>query len=134
MNDIFRKLNLKDQHTILVIDAPQSFEPHLASLPGVEIKRDITDLDAIDFSLAFITQKSELDRVSALIAPKARGDATLWFAYPKGSSKNYTCDFNRDNGWDVLESHGFRGIRQVAIDQDWSALRFRRTAFIKVRS
>ena len=49
----------------------------------------------------------------------------------KGSSKRYTCDFNRDTGWHVLGEAGFEPVRQVAIDEDWSALRFRRVEFIK---
>jgi hypothetical protein len=55
----------------------------------------------------------------------------LWFAYPKGSSKKYTCEFNRDSGWKVIRSLGFDSVRQVAIDEDWSALRFRRVEYIK---
>ena len=54
-------------------------------------------------------------------------------AYPKGSSKRLTCDFNRDTGWSPLRAVGFGPVRQVAIDEDWSALRFRRAEFIKRR-
>lgn len=59
------------------------------------------------------------------------GDAILWFAYPKGTSKKYKCEFNRDNGWDVIRAAGFDTVRAVAIDEDWSALRFRRKEFIR---
>ncbi len=55
----------------------------------------------------------------------------MWIAYPKGSSKRYKCEFNRDSGWTVLGSAGFEPVRQVAIDEDWSALRFRRVEHIK---
>ena len=85
----------------------------------------------IFFSLAFVTKQKEVDTLAKRIAAKAEGDTILWFAYPKGSSKNYTCDFNRDTGWAVLSEKGFRGVRQVAIDEDWSALRFRRKEFVK---
>jgi hypothetical protein len=30
----------------------------------------------------------------------------------------------------VIRAHGFDSVRQVAIDEDWSALRFRRTGYI----
>ena len=62
---------------------------------------------------------------------RARGDAVVWLAYPKGSSKRYTSTINRDTGWDSLGAAGFEGVRMVAIDEDWSALRFRRAEFIK---
>ena len=50
---------------------------------------------------------------------------------PKGTSKNYKCEFNRDTGWKILGELGFEPVRMVAIDADWSALRFRRAEFIK---
>lgn len=131
MQALFQKMNLKEQKEILVVNAPASFEPVLADLEGVTVKRDPALVEGVDFCLVFVEKKAELDRVSALIAPKARGDALLWFAYPKGTSKKYHCDFNRDTGWDVLIGFSFRPIRQVAIDEDWSALRFRRLEFVK---
>ncbi|MFD1294975.1 hypothetical protein ACFQ5N_14115 [Lutibacter holmesii] len=50
---------------------------------------------------------------------------------PKKTSKNYQSEINRDNGWTLLGELGFEGVRQVAIDNDWSALRFRKVEFIK---
>jgi hypothetical protein len=44
------------------------------------------------------------------------------------------CEFNRDKGWGVLARSGFDCVRQVAIDEDWSALRFRRIEFINHRA
>jgi hypothetical protein len=72
-----------------------------------------------------------VDALAAALCPKAQGDAILWFAYPKGTSKKYRCDFNRDTGWAKLGKAGFEPVRQVAIDEDWSALRFRRVDYIK---
>jgi hypothetical protein len=51
--------------------------------------------------------------------------------YLKGSSKRYRCEFNRDTGWHALGDAGDEPVRQVAIDEDWSALRFRKAEFIK---
>jgi hypothetical protein len=69
-----------------------------------------------------------------MVVSKASGDALLWFAYPKGTSTKYKCDFNRDSGWDILRQSGFDTVRQVAIDEDWSALRFRRIELINHRA
>ena len=40
------------------------------------------------------------------ILPKAQGDAVVWFAYPKGTSKRYKCEFNRDTGWAPMGAAG----------------------------
>jgi hypothetical protein len=131
MSAIFRKLNLKDQTEILVLNAPESFEPELAALEGITVRRSLNDVDRITFTLAFVTKQQEVDSIAQAVAQKAHGDALVWFAYPKGTSKKYMCEFNRDTGWAVLGQLGFEGVRQVAIDEDWSAVRFRRVEFIK---
>lgn len=128
---VFKKLNVKDQAEVVVLDPPASFEPEIAALEGVAVRRSLDEVERVQFSLAFVTQQEQIDALVAQIAAKAEGDAIVWFAYPKGSSKRYTCDFNRDSGWDALGAAGFEPVRQVAIDEDWSALRFRRVEYIK---
>ncbi len=131
MPTLFEKLNLKDHREILVVNAPASFESELAALAGVIVNRDPGKVKTIRFALAFAANQAEVDRLAKLLSAKTEGDALLWFAYPKGTSKKYQCDFNRDTGWSVLKSAGFDTVRAVAIDEDWSALRFRRVEFIK---
>ncbi len=131
MSAIFKKLNLKDQTEIVVIGAPASFEPEIVALQGVAVGRSLDEVARVQFSLAFVTQQKQIDELAAQISAKAEGDAIVWFAYPKGSSKRYKCDFNRDTGWDALGAAGLEPVRQVAIDEDWSALRFRRVEYIK---
>ena len=126
----FAKLNLKDQTEIIVLNAPASFEPELKALKDVTVRRDAKG-GVIDFSLAFVTTQKEVDTLGPQVAKKVKGDAVVWFAYPKGSSKKYTSQINRDNGWAVMGKAGFEPVRMVAIDEDWSALRFRRVEFIK---
>ena len=131
MSSVFKKMNLKDEKEIVVLNAPESFSPELAALKGVKILRDAGKVPEIQYALAFVTKQAEVDAISRAVAPKARGDAQVWFAYPKGTSKKFKCEFNRDNGWAVINGLGWRGIRMVAIDEDWSALRFRRMEYIK---
>jgi hypothetical protein len=133
MASIFQKLNLKTQPEIVVFNVPASFEPELTQLDGVKVVRNPKKLADVQFALAFATQQPELDRLSTILAHHCAGDAVVWFAYPKGTSRRYTCDFNRDTGWQVIRNAGFDSVRQVAIDEDWSALRFRRVQYIKSR-
>ena len=134
MASVFEKLNLKDQQEILVVNAPSSFEPELSRLAGVKVHRSAAAAREISFCLAFVTKQREVDALARVVAAKAKGDAIVWFAYPKGTSKKYKCEFNRDSGWASLGAAGFEGVRLVAIDEDWSALRFRRAEFIKSMS
>ena len=45
----------------------------------------------------------------------------LWILYPKGGR----ADINRDSLWPLVAVHGLRPITQIAVDETWSALRFR---------
>lgn len=128
---VFGKMNLKDQSEILVLNAPDSFEPEVSRLRGVKVRRGLSGVSQIAFALAFVTRQEEVDALAKPLAKVAEGDATVWFAYPKGSSKRYTCDISRDSGWNALGAAGFEGVRMVAIDEDWTAVRFRRVEFIK---
>lgn len=131
MASIFGKLNLKEPKEILVLNAPESFEPELKTLNRVTVQRDLNSIDRVEFSLAFVTKQKEVDTLGKAIGKKAEGDAVVWFAYPKGSSKKYKSEINRDSGWKVMGDAGFEPVRMVAIDEDWSAVRFRRVDFIK---
>jgi len=128
---VFEKLNLKDRRDIVVLEAPPSFEGELKKLAGVTVRRGVQSGAAVEFVLVFATRRAEVEAAARLLAKAAPGDAVVWVAYPKGTSKRYTCDFNRDTGWDALGAVGFEPVRQVAIDEDWTALRFRRAGFIE---
>ena len=131
MTPLFKKLNLGSSDTILVLNAPNSFEAELTQLDGVRVVHKATSKLKTPFAIGFATTQAECDLLSSTIAKTTEGDSIVWVAYPKGSSKKYKCDFNRDTGWRVLGEAGFEPVRQVAIDDDWTALRFRRTEHIK---
>jgi hypothetical protein len=129
MTPLFKKLNLGTQTTIHVLNAPRSFEPELAALEGITVKRTISGNCL--FVMAFVVTQAELNSACSKLAKACAGDAVLWMVYPKGTSKKYKCEFNRDSGWPALGAAGFEPVRMVAIDEDWSALRFRRVEYIK---
>jgi hypothetical protein len=45
----------------------------------------------------------------------------FWVAYPKANR----ADIKRDSLWPILSEYGMRPIGQVAVDDVWSAMRFR---------
>jgi len=130
MSKLFTKLNLKDQQEIFIANAPDTFSKEMEALKDVRIVEEIKNIHEINFALIFVKTTEEIKDFAESISKKAPGDVTLWFAYPKKSSKKYEVNIHRDKGWEALEQLGFKGVRQVAIDQDWSALRFRRQKFV----
>jgi hypothetical protein len=132
MTPLFKKMNFKDQEAIVLVNAPESFGLEKSVMAkSAAIIESLTGVKAIPFFLAFVTKQKEVDTLAKQIGKLSQGDEVIWFAYPKGTSKKYTCEFNRDTGWAELGKQGFEGVRMVAIDEDWSALRFRRVENIK---
>lgn len=132
MTPLFKKLNLKDQRTVHIVQAPDSFQGEIKAISKtVSVATSLSGSQPVEFFLAFVTKQNEVNTWSKQVSTRLVDDGLLWLAYPKGSSKKYTCEFNRDTGWAELGKLGFEPVRQVAIDDDWSALRFRRVAHIK---
>ncbi len=131
MTPLFKKLNFKNEAEIVVINAPESFETELAALGETKIIREFGQTNDLKFLIAFVTQLEEIQPIADDIVANAMGDVVVWAAYPKKSSKRYRSEINRDSDWSALGQVGLEAVRQVAIDADWSALRFRRVEFIK---
>ena len=132
MKNLLDKLNYKGQKRIAVINANEIFLNALSSEIGdVVIDVEIDNRYPYEFMLIFVELVSEVEQ----LAPKAMhnliSDGILWFAYPKKTSKKFSSDIDRDHGWEVLIDRGFDKVRLVAINDDWSALRFRNIRYIK---
>ncbi|HHX79930.1 MAG TPA: hypothetical protein GX692_02580 [Acholeplasmataceae bacterium] len=95
------------------------------------MRETVANHDTIDFVLVFVKSGEEISQYSELILPKIKDDGIVWFAYPKKSSKKYKVAISRDIGWETLGDYNFEPVRQISIDEDWSALRFRKVEFIK---
>lgn len=133
MDAVFKKLNYKEQKQVFVLNSPESFAVNIKSISdSAEIKTMLEENDKVEFAIGFATRQEEVNQLATSIVPKLSGDAVFWICYPKGTSKKFKCDFNRDTGWAILGTYNMETVRQVAIDEDWSALRFRKIEFIKV--
>ena len=104
------KLNLNEGETITVHHQPGD----------VDVDLPVGDGPAV---LVFVTNRSELDQRKAPLVGAARKDELAWLAYPK--AKQLDTDLNRDVIWELMGDDGVRPVRQVSIDDVWSALRFR---------
>ena len=109
----------KEQPNIVAINSPKTFDNELEEM---STKATI---------IKTLMEVIEIEQFISAIYQKLKGDAVIWLCYPKMTSKSYKCDFNRDSGWTSLGKYNLEPVRQVAIDDDFSALRFRKVEFIK---
>src|SRR5690606_35832131 len=92
---------------------------------------EIADGQVYEFVCVFVEKADQIKKFAQRLKDSFIGDATVWCAYPKKSSKLYKSDITRDYGWQPLGDLGYEPVRQIAIDDDWSALRFRNVEYIK---
>ncbi|MGD8191084.1 YdeI/OmpD-associated family protein [Brevibacillus ginsengisoli] len=122
-NDLIKKLKLKSGQRAIFVNAPADYVGNESELPeGVEIGKSLEG--TFDFIQLFVHSVAELNHWAPQIMDKLAEDGFLWITYPKKSSKIKT-DITRDAGWEVVNQAGFEGVALVAIDETWSAMRFR---------
>ena len=132
MTPLFKKLNYKEQPNIIAINSPKTFDNELEEMSKrATIIKDFMEVIDTEFVICFVTTQIEIEQFISAIYQKLKGDAVIWLCYPKMTSKNYKCDFNRDSGRTSLGKYNLEPVRQVSIDDDFSALRFRKVEFIK---
>lgn len=129
MDPLLKKLNFKEGMKIQIWNCPaelKDLEKEWTSM-GFLAK----DSDDPDFLLGFVLSEEEIRVLFDQMKPHLQKDEIFWIAYPKKSSKRYQVSINRDKGWKALGDQGYEGVRQVSINEDWSALRWRNVKFIK---
>jgi hypothetical protein len=118
-----QRLVIRPGNRVAAINAPTGYRKALGELPaGVVLTAKPADADVI---LLFVRDRAELAREWPPIAGSVRDSAVVWISYPKKSG-SLTTDLTRDVGWEPVGDTGFEGVSQVAVDDTWSALRFKR--------
>ena len=114
---IAEKLQIKPHSTVWV--SHPAYMPLLTPTP--EGVREADKLATAGTAVLFAEDAASARALLEEHAEDLTKPAVLWVAYPKGN----TSDINRDTLWPIVADFGMRPNGQVAIDDRWSALRFR---------
>jgi hypothetical protein len=119
--DLTEKLQIKPGQSLAILNLP----------PGVTLPASTVDSTAggqpatAAAVIGFAVHRDDLDQLGPVIGA-ARADRMAWIGYPKGGKLD--TDLNRDRLAQALACEGIQPVRQVSIDDTWSALRFRPAA------
>jgi predicted SnoaL-like aldol condensation-catalyzing enzyme len=130
MTPTVKKLGLKPGMRALVLGAPSGYMDSLALPDRVEVSQTVGS--ANEFVQFFATKKSEITKSAKKLLQSAAPGALVWITYPKKTS-GVDSDLSREAVWAAMEGTGWRPVSQIAIDDVWSALRFRPTQDVKSR-
>jgi hypothetical protein len=109
------KLQLKPGMTLASVGAPPD-APVIDAPEG--------DAPAADAVLLYARDSGELERGAGMLVAAASRRALAWIAYPK--ARQLGTDLSRDTIRPRVQAHGLDTVRQVALDDTWSALRLKR--------
>ena len=131
MDKLLKKLHYKmaERPHCAVLNAPAEFRITFQQ-NGFAVA--VPQAGELDFVLLFVKNRAEFEQQIKPAVASATRDNLFWIAYPKGSG-NIESDLNRNLMWELLQPFGLRPVSQIAIDADWSALRFRPVEAVKSR-
>ena len=122
MRTVDQKLGLRDGMSLLVMNQPRAgMLGQLPSLPVID--REPQDrIPVYDSIIIFAKSRAELEPLVDTAIPRYKRGGHFWVCYPKTASR-IRGDLNRNSLWNAVE--GFRPVANVAVDDDWSAIRYR---------
>ena len=109
-----KKLNIKEGMKVQVIGKPADVD-----LGDVAVAASSTAEGVI----VFVKRLADVDATCGPLVDAAKEDRIAWIVYPKAGQLG--TDLYRDVLWKHLLMKGIQGVRQIAIDDVWSAMRFR---------
>jgi hypothetical protein len=116
---LVERLQVKGGRRLAILHAPDG----LLSVFGAE--ESLAPPREAEVVVAFAATRGELERRLAELNKSTRPEAILWLAYPKTTSPR-AGDISRDLIHDYALTVGLDAVAQIAIDTDYSALRFKR--------
>jgi len=123
--NLLEKLQFNDEKNLLIQGLPSSIEKQFIKLTFSKNVTPLLKTRKIDFALVFAVNHNQLVGILKDVIPALQDDATFWIAYPKLTSK-IASDLCRDKNWDFVADYGFEAVRMIALDNVWSAGRFRK--------
>jgi hypothetical protein len=123
-NTISQKLRIKENFSLLTINAPADFKEDLKGIPdGIKISDSTKDYDQVHW---FVYNRKQLEKEMSKVMKLVKDDVIVWVYYPKGTSGVQT-DLTRDKGWDCLLAEGDKltWISLISFNDTWSVFGFR---------
>ena len=124
-----RKLLIKPAHRVLLVNAPANYEDLLQPLPR-EAQLLTKAEGTYDVIQLFVGNSEELKRDLLWLQNHLRPDTIFWITYPKKSS-GIESDLEMMQSWDATSEYGLSGVAAAAVNETWTALRFRPSGQVK---
>lgn len=116
---VAERFQVKGDRRLAVVGASAALEK---TVGANKARTEVVDADLV---LLFAPNRATLDKALPDLLKTMAPTSIFWVAYPKLSSK-IAADLSRDVIHALAPQHGLDTVSQIAIDEDWSALRLKR--------
>ena len=132
LSALAKKLRLLANHDVALLNAPAGISEQLRPGPRT-IATQLPPAETFDAVLLFVNNAEELRRLGPGAIRASRPGGLLWVSYPKGGSARGATDLPATPSWvqrdvlgEITSLTGYKPVSFVAIDENWTALRFKR--------
>jgi len=117
-----KKLGIKDQSCVLLLDAPADVMAELNSaLAGCRMARE--GKEGLDFSMIFVKNAADLKKKFSQVSRRLAPSGMLWVSWPKKSSGVAT-DLDENKVRAIGLEAGLVDVKVCAVTDVWSGLKF----------
>ena len=116
---VAERLRIKGERRLAVIGASTVVDNKIG------VKKQRCDISEADVILLFAADRGQLDSTLPGMLGKAPKAAIIWIAYPKLASE-LAGDLSRDVIRALAAKSRLDTVSQIAVDDDWSAMRVKR--------
>jgi hypothetical protein len=127
-----KKLRLTRDHEVAVLNAPDGYVAQLQPGPA-GIRTELEPNASYDAVVLFVKDVAELRRLGSSAIHAAKANGLLWITYPKGGKTKGVTDLPATPWWvqrdvlgEITSEAGYKAVSFVALDDHWTALRFKR--------
>lgn len=127
--ELLKKLQVKSGARLWLVNVPEALAEALTA--GAEVE-PVKPGESYDGAIIFCETPTEVEILGRRALSGLPPDGLLWFAYRKGEAGRQS-GLSRDAGWEPIVGAGYRPVRSISINDEWTGLRFRETALVKAK-
>lgn len=127
-----KKLRLTAGQKVAVLNAPPGYLARLSPGPA-DIGSEVQPSQTYDVVQLFVNNVEELRRLGPPAIGAVKPSGLLWITYPKGGQTRAVTDLPATPWWtkrdvlgEITSVTGYKPVAFVAIDDNYTALRFKR--------
>ena len=130
MENLFlKKLQIKPNYTVKVIDAPDNAAAIFGDIPS-DVSLKYTENTIFDVLITFSTSKAQLDSQIENNLKSIHAKTIFWVFYPKKTSK-IPSDLDLMKTWNELGIYGLSPCASAAVNETWTGLRLKLATEVK---